>query len=373
MDPDTKLVAGVTGKTCEVVTANNEISVGLHKRLKLKLLILLASLGLSLGIGEIALRLAGRRWAPSYPLVCKRPELYQQFEPYGYRLYPSISTYYFYPRNNPRKLSVVSNSDGFRSSREFIEIDDRLRMLVLGDSFVFGEGVEESERFTNSIEAMQPTWRIDNLGMTGYSPGLMLRALEEVGLRLNPDVVVLCIYTDDFRRVRPRYPGIGYEIPRYKLVSNRLVSVPYPKIRPWDHSRFFQGICHTYWSRTGAEFQLNRAILDRFLTLGKIYEFNLAIIFLPGTHDTKADKRRRAWLLQYTHEYEVPFLDLSETIHKAAIKQELFIPGNPHWNPEGHRVAAIEIDRFLASDVVKVRRPTESSRIENSEISLAIN
>lgn len=326
-------------------------------RIRNRLFALLFSLLFSFVAGELVLRFTGRRWGPSYPLVCKRPELYQQFEAYGYRLWPSRSTQYFYPKNNPRKLSLVSNSDGFRSSRELAEADNRLHMLVLGDSFVFGEGVEESERFTNSIEAMRPTWRIDNLGMTGYGPDLMLRALEEVGLRLNPDVVVLCIYTDDFRRVRPRYPGVGYEIPRYKLVSNQLVSMPYPKVRLWDHSRFVQGIRHAYWSRTGAEFQLNRAILDRFLSIGEMHHFNVAIIFLPGTYDTKADRRRQAWLWQYSQEHGVPFLDLSETIHKTAAKQELFIHENPHWNPEGHRVAAIEIERFLASDVIKDNEP----------------
>jgi hypothetical protein len=226
-------------------------------------------------------------------------------------------------------------------------------MLVLGDSFVFGEGVEEPERFTNYLEEIRPTWRIDNLGMTGYGPDLMLRALEEVGLSLNPDVVVLCIYTDDFRRVRPRYAGVGYETPRFKLVSDRLVSVPYPKVRLWDHSRFFQGICHAYWSRTKAQFQLNRAILDRFLALSKMHGFDVAVIFLPGTHDTKTDKHRRAWLRQYSLEHSVPFLDLSEAIHTAAAKKELYLPRNPHWNPEGHRIVAIEIGYFLANDVIK--------------------
>jgi hypothetical protein len=326
-------------------------------RLRSGLFVVFASLVFSFFAGEVALRLANRQWAPSYPLVCERPELYEQFEPHGYRLWPSRCTHYFYPRHNPRKLTVASNSAGFRSSREFAEPDERLRVLVGGDSFVFGEGVEESERFTNVLEAMQPTWRVDNLGMTGFGPDLMLRALEEVGLRLNPDVVLLCMYTDDFRRVRPRYAGVGYEIPRFKLVSNRLVSVPYPKVWMWDHSRFFQGIRHAYWSRTKAEFRLNRAILNRFLALGEMHEFKLAIIFIPGTHDTKADKRRRAWLRQYAQEHNVPFLDLSEVIHNAATKQELFIPGNPHWNPEGHRIAATEVGRFLAIDVIKDNGP----------------
>lgn len=347
-EQDTKM----TESSYETGKIDGDVRVRSSKKLRVKVILLFLSISISLGVGEVLLRITGRRWAPSHPLICRRPELYQQFEPYGYRLWPLRSMYYFYPRKNPRKLSIVSNSDGFRSSREFNEVDDRLHILVLGNSFVFGEGVEESERFTNFIEARQSIWCIDNLGMTGFGPDLMLRALEEVGFRLNPDIVVLCVYTEGFRRVRPRYAGVGYETQRFKLVSDRLVSIPYPKIRLWDHSRFYQGISHAYWSRTRALFRLNRAILERFQALGKIHEFNLAIIFIPGTYDTKGDKYRRAWLWQYAQEHNVPFLDLSDAIHSAAAKQELFIPGNPHWNPNGHRIAATEIERFLIRDVV---------------------
>ena len=185
--------------------------------LRMKVMLLLAALGLSLFTGEVAIRMTGRFQAPGYPPMCIRPELYEQFDPYGYRLWPSRTAKYLYPAHNPRSLTVVSNRDGFRSSREFDEPDERMRVMVVGDSFVFGQGVEESERFTNILEIMQPTWRIDNLGMTGYGPDLMLRALEEVGLKSNPDVVVFSLYTDDFRRVRPHYAGIGFKISRFKL------------------------------------------------------------------------------------------------------------------------------------------------------------
>jgi len=125
-----------------------------------------------LAIGELLLWAKGWYAPPPSPPRCiywdpKICALYQFYEPYGYRLKPSRIMEYFYPKVNPRKLNVTSNQDGFRSSRELDEPDSRLRILVLGDSFAFGEGVEEHERFSNVLEDLRPNWRVDNMGMTG--------------------------------------------------------------------------------------------------------------------------------------------------------------------------------------------------------------
>ena len=69
--------------------------------------------------------------------------------------------------------------------------------------------------------------------MTGFGPDLMLRALEDVELPLRPAVVVLVMYTDDFRRVRPDYAGLGFEIPRFVVRSGHLVSIDYPRHAAW--------------------------------------------------------------------------------------------------------------------------------------------
>jgi hypothetical protein len=326
--------------------------------LSINLAILLASLALSFATGEVALRLLDPAWVPRFPIACPRPDLYQQVARYGYRLWPSRSAEYLYPRDNPRKLSLVSNSDGFRSSREFHQPDPRPRVVVLGDSFVFGEGVEESERFTNVLETMQPGWRVDNLGMTGYGPDLMYRALEAVGLSPVPDVVVLAIYTDDFRRVAPLYTGVGFPIPRFKLEDGALITIPYPEPRFWDRSWLVQAVRHLYWSRDAVIFDLNEAILDRFLRLAQLRHFSPAIIFLPGRQDTRIDKKRRAWLKQYAERNATPFLDLTEPLHGAGVAN-VFIPGNWHLNPKGHQIIASELREFLARDVLRVDRRDE--------------
>jgi hypothetical protein len=321
-------------------------------RAKLKnLLLLLASLGLSLVLVEGALRIAVSIPVPPYPPVTSRPELYQEFEPYGYRLWPSRTNTYLYPRKNPRQLTVVSNSAGFRDSRELHEPDHRTRILVVGDSFVFGEGVEERERFTNVLEIMEPGWRVDNLGMTGFGPDLMLRALEEIGLESSPNAVAFCIYTDDFRRVQPHYAGVGFKIPRFELKSHRLVTVSYPSPRMWDELHCVQMMRQLYWNRTNALYELNAAIFDRFLELSKKHGFTPLFIFLPAQKDYSIDKARRTWLRKYAEQHAAPFLDLTDKIHSVKT-DSVFIPSNMHLNPSGHNLVAAELHRFLAGQIL---------------------
>ncbi len=317
------------------------------------LLLLVVSLLLSLLVGEIFFRVNGNvRTPPKPPLITERPEMYQEYQPYGYRLWPSRTMSYLYPENNPRKLQVISNSDGFRSQREIGGPDERTRIVVVGDSFVFGEGVEESERFTNTLETMHHEWRVDNLGMPGYGPDLMVRALENVGLDIQPDVVVFCMYTQDFPRVHPFYSGAGFEIPRFTLKSGRLVTVPYPKYHFWDHSRLYHKIRRVIWQRTNTEYELNKAILNRFDKLSKLHHFVPVIIFLPARGDGQIDKQRRNWLRDYSRRNEISYLDLTEQIHEAGA-ESVFIIQNDHYNPKGHRVLAHELSNFVSKEVLK--------------------
>ena len=44
------------------------------------------------------------------------------------------------------------------------------------------------------LEKLEPSRRMDNLGMTSYGPDLMLRSMEVVGVKLKPALVVFCIH-----------------------------------------------------------------------------------------------------------------------------------------------------------------------------------
>ena len=84
------------------------------------------------------------------------------------------------------------------------------RLLCLGDSFAFGLWCDEDEtlvshltRMANAAEERRGSgtiWRPIDLGVPGYHSGQQLRALEQEGLALDPDVVVLYFNTKDIER-----------------------------------------------------------------------------------------------------------------------------------------------------------------------------
>ena len=200
---------------------------------------LCVSLSLALVASEVLLRRHGPIPPAPHPMV---PEedfgLWEEHMPYGYRLKPNASTVAtFVPGvtgdvSASRELTIQSNEAGFRD-RSLADVDGRKRVVVLGDSFVMGNGVPARERFTNQVESLQTDWRVINMGISGFGADLMLMAFESVGRRLDPAVVVLTLYTDDFTRVRPYYQSGGYPLPRYRLVKEKLVLGPHPTHRVW--------------------------------------------------------------------------------------------------------------------------------------------
>jgi len=311
---------------------------------------LFVSLAFSLACAEIALQLFDRYPPPDDPLHPTRPDLYQADDQFGYRLWRSTVNCYRYPPDAAEVVSLVSNSSGFRGLRDLDEEDPRPRIVVLGDSMVFGSGVREEHRLTEVMESLEPRWRVDNLAMTGWGVDLMIRALEHVGLDLDPDVVVLSVYTDDFRRVVPYFAGLGFDYRKFRLDDGALTDEPYPYPASWERLRLVQAVYQTWWTRHRNRFDLNGALLDRFAALARERDFAPVLLFIPGRSDTAEDQQRRGFLSSWAAHAKVLYLDLSDPIH-AAGSDSVFIEDNWHLNPEGHRIAGAELREFIARHV----------------------
>lgn len=320
-------------------------------RVRRSLVLLTGSLVCAALAGEVGLRVLNRFEPPPPTPVQRRPDLYRPDPDLGYTLKPSTRTTYHYPVSSPKVFSLVSNSDGFRNQREFDEPDSRPRIWMLGDSMVLGDGVDSADRLTEVIEGLEPRWRVDNLGMSGWGIDLMVRAFERVSRRVRPDVVVLAFYTDDFRRLGPFYTGQGYPFPKFELDGDRLVSVPFPTLPSWRRLRVVQAVEQGYWRFRRNRFDLNGAVLERLHRGVREQRAAFVVAFLPGTGDTPEDRSRRGWLRDWCAKAQVPFVDLTATIHGAGAGGT-FIPDNPHWNERGHRLAGEAIHRLLRETVL---------------------
>jgi len=87
----------------------------------------------------------------------------------------------------------TTNKQGFRSLREYSYFppEDKLRLLALGDSYVFGDGEENKDTWSFILENSTQNLEVLNFGVPGYGLGQSyLRYLRD-GLKFNPDIVFI--------------------------------------------------------------------------------------------------------------------------------------------------------------------------------------
>lgn len=177
----------------------------------LKVGLLAASVLVAILIGELGLRLhylLSRRSATLADLAAEAPAPGSKVRlaqivvrsPYPrlvYQLRPDLNVEFLGVR-------VRTNSAGWRDE-EFPSADDRAvaRILALGDSIVFGWGVEEHERFLDALEARlaaahpRRRWQTLALAAPGYNLAMKVEALRRFGLETRPDLILYGYVEDD--------------------------------------------------------------------------------------------------------------------------------------------------------------------------------
>jgi len=96
------------------------------------------------------------------------------------------------------------NSIGFRDDEINPKQENEFRILVLGDSFVEGYGVEAKDRFTEILEIelsreIARKVNVINTGIASYSPILEYELLQLKQESLNPDMVIVALDMTDFK------------------------------------------------------------------------------------------------------------------------------------------------------------------------------
>lgn len=121
----------------------------------------------------------------------------------GYEMVPDRDHYTYMER-------VHVNHLGLRGGDLPARAPDECRILCLGDSLVYGQGVADVDTIPVALEAefagrageARRTVRVVNGGVRGYDTAQERALLEELGDRIRPDVVVLFWYPNDLEKPR---------------------------------------------------------------------------------------------------------------------------------------------------------------------------
>lgn len=266
-------------------------------------------------------------------------------------------------------IPVRINSTGFRDQPFAAKIAGRPRLVVIGDSVVFGPGVAAEDRFMEQFEARarQLGWPLEvrNLGVNGYT---FAQYLEMIGLDffgLKPDGVLLGFTLNDIqeRNWRGGDAGRGGLLARSRVragqfvdwlersyasrfideVSTR-VNLAYTRERegPAYHTKWMRSVVD-FWKRDDARQRLGREIdelRDRLAAAG----IPFAVVIFPELNDVLQPERfayPRETIRRMLEERRIPYCDPYPAFRAHAAPTDLFLASESvHYAPSGHALLA---------------------------------
>lgn len=245
------------------------------------------------------------------------------------------------------------------------------RLLLVGDSFAWGWGVEEADVLATRLDEALAGWEVVNGATAGWSTDQELLWTLDDGLALHPDAVLLLFCDNDFQGNALSFK-YGMDKPRFveEAGALRLDHVPVPppapdeRLRSWlkRHSalvragtiarhellvRLDRGQGHGPQPATEEERRITRLLLERFAAEMEARGLPFLVALVPTRPDDAA------WLRSVADALGVPFLDLGPAFERSLAQGRgpLQIEGDGHWNAEGHAVAARAMAPFLRAQL----------------------
>lgn len=223
--------------------------------------------------------------------------------------------------------------------------------MTFGDSFTFGEDVNDYEAYPAQLEDLLPGTEVLNFGVHGYGHDQMLLYFQEEGARYHPDVVVLGFLGLDM--VRNIVSFRDYAKPRFDLLDGRLVlrntPVPRPKATATAErrrSRFVDLLTMIGWglrerAQEEAARRVTAAILHEFKRGVEAAGARLVIAYLPTFGELKPgdESDGERFISAFCGDRGVTLVDLRPYfLERRAAGVQLKAKG--HWNRTEHRLAA---------------------------------
>jgi hypothetical protein len=236
-------------------------------------------------------------------------------------------------------------------------------VLVVGDSFVFGVGVDEPHLLTSHLgRLLGPAAEVVNMGVSGYSTDQELLLFEDVGAALGPDLVLLFAVDNDFEGNARDFMYQAYYKPYFTPAGVlALHNVPVPRLTRAQRARLWLGRRSNLWNAarsrwapfavavpqvtTDDELALMHELLRQFRR--RVEDAGATFVLFNTGH-----RGERTPLFQELRPRlrrdGFRFLGLEGTLGEARQQPGRWDFGrDTHWNVDAHRLAAAVVAEYL--------------------------
>jgi hypothetical protein len=261
-----------------------------------------------------------------------------------------------------------TDEEGWRRTRPLDDAD----VVVLGDSFAFGWGVEDRDHFANVRvrRAGERAPRVKAVGMIGYSLVQELMVLERLEDRLDGKVVVWLVYVgnDLLANLNPhmgpyRAPYVRQEADgTFTTVVHHVTDAPWPwPVWPSDERDYAELCCGG--ARSQRAFRALRFLLEQGKQICDRAGARLVVVTVPNHSDYELEKLRQLApdrtsfdpervnreVAAACRDLDVGFVALKEHLQRSHYKSV-----DLHWTKAGHLrvaevIAAVSSDQRLGA------------------------
>ena len=295
---------------------------------------------------------------------------------FGIRIHcPNISIHHTTP---DYRISIHTNSLGFRADREFpfAKPDGVFRIVGLGDSFTFGYGVEAKDTYLARVEQLLREQgrnvEVINMGVSGAGSAEELILLNELGLKFDPDLVILGYCTNDIadntrsllyaldddgklvRRNKEYLPAVktrdflySFAIYRYLAERSHLLYFARRNLSELIQKRMRKENQQTEKLDDAGEDRLTAALIDEIRRTCKRHGAGFCLVDIP-TNRFSSTLPREA-LTEVPPEEIIDMRPLFESRPKSDVLY--WTRSDGHWTPLGHEIAAEAIVKRIADTI----------------------
>ena len=278
----------------------------------------------------------------------------------------------------PQFRTVVRiNENGLRDrGHSYERQNDIERILVLGNSFAWGYGVEESERFSQLLEEDLGV-EVINAGISGYSTDQELLWYKNEGIKYETDLVILVMSGNDVGDNEQQLVSTIYYKPKFVIEDSQLILTNYPVPKTSPQGKFVYSLSkrsalafflvQRYFdllslygktkdnsdqvtppvSSVNAErepFKLTIALVDEIRKLAESREAKFMIVATDRWWNSSSEETYQEFVNIMQSE---EFLVLDVEFMPGFDPEEMLIPDDGHWNRDGHEFVAEKIKALI--------------------------